>query len=638
MRGLSWRAVFTGLALLAALAAPARAQTVKELQEMSISDLEGLDVSSVTKTHESLSDAPGAIYVITHDEIARSGAVTIPEILRLAPNLQVIQLSASKYIVTARGFSGNINDQNFNNKLLVLIDGRSVYTPLYSGVYWDMQDVVPEDIDRIEVISGPGATLWGANAVNGVINIITRKASQTQGGLVDISVGNLEQDVTLRYGGMLEDDLAYRAYLTDYIGNDTESSTGAKVHDHWSNPQGGLRLDWNPVGSDSFTFQGDTYAGSDAQVGAPNEDIFGSDVLSRWNHTWADGSTLQVQGYFDRTERSTDDNGGEFWVDTLDLDVQHNFDLNSWNQIAWGGGIRESRYKIEGTSSLFFVPASGTLDLSNAFVQDSVAIGPALTAILGFKVEDDPFSGVTPLPSARLSWKVSDDALLWAAVSRAIRSPTPFDTDVREISSPAVLLGNADFQSETLTAYEVGTRVQPNDQLSFSVSAYYNVYDDLKSLEITPITFFPLYWGNKLQGDSYGVEVWGNYQATDWWRLSASFNNLNENFNFTPTASATFLGTSQIGDDAKYSATLRSSMNLNPVVTLDADLRYVSALPDPYVPSYVELNANIGWKVSEALRLSLSGFNLLHPRHMEFPSTEAYAVPRSFAVDLQWRF
>jgi iron complex outermembrane receptor protein len=629
----------TAAALLAALSTAAHAQTVKDLQDMSIGDLESLDVSSVTKTHEALSEAPGAIYVITHDEIERSGAVTIPEILRLAPNLQVIQLSASKYIITARGFSGNIGDQNFTNKLLVLIDGRSVYTPLYSGVYWDMQDVVPEDIDHIEVISGPGATLWGANAVNGVINIITRKAAQTQGGLLDISIGNLEQDATLRYGGMLEDDLAYRAYLTDYIGDDTQSSTGAKVHDHWTRPQGGLRLDWNPTGSDSFTFQGDTYAGSDAQVGAPNEDIFGSDVLSRWNHTWADGSTLQVQGYFDRTERSTDNNGGEFWVNTFDLDVQHNFDLNSWNQIAWGGGIRESRYKIEGTSSLFFVPASGTLDLSNAFAQDSIAIGPSLTAIVGFKVEDDPFSGVAPLPSARLSWKISDDALLWAAVSRAIRSPTPFDTDVVEKIGPMLgLTGEPDFQSETLTAYEVGARIQPSERLSFSISTYYNFYDDLKSLEITPITFFPLYWGNKLEGQSYGMEAWGNYQMADWWRLSASFNNLNEDFNFKPTATAPFIGISQIGDDAKYSAALRSSMNLGPVVTLDADLRYVSALPAPYVPSYIELNANIGWKVSDSLRLSLSGFNLLHPRHMEFPSTEAYAVPRSFAVNLQWQF
>jgi iron complex outermembrane receptor protein len=625
-------------ALLAAPVTGAHAQSVQDLREMSIGDLEALDVSSVTKTSEALSNAPAAIYVITHDEIERSGAVTIPEILRLAPNLQVIQLSASKFIITARGFSGNINDQNFTNKLLVLVDGRSVYTPLYSGVYWDMQDVVAEDIDRIEVISGPGATLWGANAVNGVINIITRKASQTQGGLVDISAGNLEQSVTIRYGGTLEDDLAYRTYLTDYIGDDTQSITGAKVRDNWSKPQGGFRLDWDPVGSDSVTFQGDTYAGSDAQVGAPNEDIYGSDLLGRWNHTWVDGSSLQVQAYFDRTERATEDNGGEFWVDTYDLDIQHNFDLNSWNAIAWGGGVRASRYDIHGTSSLFFVPSSGTLDLSNAFVQDSVTINTSLTAILGFKAEDDPFSGVTPLPSARLSWKVSDDALLWAAVSRAIRSPTPFDVDVVELSPAASLFGNPDFQSETLTAYEIGTRMQPTDHLSFSVSAYYNEYDDLKSLEITPITFSPLYWGNKLEGHSYGVEVWGNFQMTDWWRLSASFNNLNESFNFNPTATAPFIGTSQIGDDAKYNGTLRSSVNLNSEVSLDADLRYVSALPDPYVPSYIELNANIGWKISETLRLSLSGFNLLHPRHMEFPSSEAYAVPRSFAVDLQWRF
>ncbi|HEY1837701.1 MAG TPA: TonB-dependent receptor [Rhizomicrobium sp.] len=632
----------TGLAWMAAasLAAPlAHAQTVQDLRQMSITELENVDVSSVIKSKELLSNAPAAIYVITHAQIARSGAVTLPEILRLAPNLQVIQTSASKYIITARGFSGNAGDQSYSNKLLVLIDGRSVYTPMFSGVYWDMQDVVPDDIERIEVISGPGATLWGANAVNGVINIITRKASQTQGGLVDISAGNLEQSVTVRYGGMVEDDLAYRAYLTDYIGDDTQNAGGATVHDHWTKPQGGLRLDWTPVASDSVTLQGDEYAGSDAQVGAPNEDIFGDDLLSRWNHKFADGSTLQVQGYFDRTERSTQDNGGTFWVDTYDLEVQHNFALNDWNAIAWGAGVRTSKYRVDGTAALQFAPAGGTLNLSDAFVQDSIALSPSLTAILGIKLEDDPFTSATPLPSARLSWKVTDDALIWAAVSRAIRSPTPFDTDVVEKIGPlTALAGNPEFQSETLLAYELGTRMQPTDKFSFSVSAYYNDYTRLRSIEIDPITFYPLSWGNKLRGDTYGFEAWANYQLADWWQLSASYDALIEHFNFVPSATAPSLGVSQIGDDPAHSATLRSSMNLGAAVTFDADLRYVGHLPDPYVASYVELNANIGWKLTDALHLALSGFNLLHPRHLEFPASEAYAVPRSFAVDLQWRF
>jgi iron complex outermembrane receptor protein len=349
---------------------------------------------------------------------------------------------------------------------------------------------------------------------------------------------------------------------------------------------------------------------------------------------------LQVQAYFDRTERETEGlDDGQFWVDTYDLEAQHNFNLNDWNAIAWGAGVRLSRYDIHGTPSLFFVPPSGTLDLSDVFAQDSITITPSLTAILGFKLEDDPYSDLAPLPSARLSWKIRDDALVWGAISRAIRSPTPFDTSVVEKIGPAVgLTGNNEFQSETLTDYELGTRIQPSDRLSFSISVYYDNYNDIKTVEITPVVFFPLTWGNNLRGHSYGVEAWGNYQLTDWWRLSASINDLNESFDFRPGATAPFLGMAQIGDDAKYSSALRSSMNLGPAVTFDADLRYVSALPDPRVPSYIELNANVGWKISDALRLSLSGFNLLHPSHLEFPSAEAYAVPRSFAVDLQWQF
>jgi iron complex outermembrane receptor protein len=625
--------------LFVADAGSAGAQSLQDLQQMSIDQLQNLDVSSVTKTSQALSAAPASIYVITHDQIARSGAASVPEILRLAPNLQVIQLSASHYIITARGFSGNTSpDQNFSNKLLVLIDGRSVYTPLFSGVYWDMQDVVPEDIERIEVISGPGATLWGANAVNGVINIITRKAAQTQGGLLDITAGNLEQSVSLRYGGTLGDDLAYRLYVRDYNGEDTQTPGGAKADDHWSKPQGGFHLDWTPSAIDTFTFQGDAYSGTEAQMGAPNEDIDGGDLVARWNRTWGDGSSLQVQAYIDRMERSTRDNGGDFWVDTYDLDVQHSFNLNPANQITWGGGLRASDYRIDGTATLFFAPPHRTLDLSNLFAQDSITIDPALTAILGVKLEDDPFSGLAALPSARLSWKLSDHVLLWTAISRAIRSPTPFDDDVVEKSGGATFLtGSPDFESEKLTAYELGTRMQPTEDLSFSVSTFYNVYDDLRSIELTPVTVLPLVWGNKLHGNSYGVEAWGDYQLTAWWRLSASFEELNEHFNFTP-GSSMLLGTAQLGDDPQQRASLHSAMNLGAEITFDADLRYVSELPNPSVPAYVELNTSVGWKVSDGLRLSLSGFNLLHPRHQEFPASEANAVPRSFAIELQQRF
>ena len=629
-------AVFIGA--FAPLGSAALAQSAEDLQHMSISELANIDVSSVSKSDERLSAAPAAIYVITHDDIIRSGATSIPEILRLAPNLQVAQTSASQYVITARGFSGSSADQNFSNKLLVLIDGRSVYTPLYSGVYWDMQGVMPADIDRIEVISGPGATLWGANAVNGVINIITRKSNETQGALVDADVGDQQQSVSLRYGGRVGDSLTYRVYATDFSDTDTLTSAGAKAHDTWSKPQGGFRLDWGPSLADVVTLQGDAYSGAEAQPGAPNQDINGVNLLGRWNHSWQSGGGLQVQAYFDQAGRSTADGGGDFKVNTYDLDIQDSLNLGARNAVVFGGGFRASQYRINGTPSLFFTPPDRVLKLSDIFAQDTISITPTIRLILGVKLEDDPYSGITPLPDVRLSWRPTETTMLWAAASRAIRSPTPFDRDVIEKLGALVFLNaGGGFQPETLTAYEIGARMQPTARLSFSISTFYNVYDDLKTIAFNPTTFLPLLWNNGMRGDTSGFEAWGDYRVTSWWRLSASANLLEEHLSIKPGADV-LLGIAQAGDDPKHQAQLKSSMNLGHDVTLDADLRYVDALPNPSVPAYVELNGRIGWKVSEHVDLSLSGFNLIHDHHQEFPGPAANAVPRSVLAGLRWRF
>ncbi|MEO6339836.1 MAG: TonB-dependent receptor [Caulobacteraceae bacterium] len=614
------------------------AQTAEDLRHMSIDQLAELDVSSVTKTSEALSDAPAAIFVITHEDIARSGATSIPEILRLAPNLQVAQTGASKYTITARGFSGATAAQNFPNKLLVLIDGRSVYTPLYSGVYWDMQDVLPQDIARIEVISGPGATLWGANAVNGVINIITRTSGETQGGLAVVSGGNYQGGVSLRYGGRIAENLTYRVYAKAAGYRDTLTLAGTRAHDNWTKPQGGFRVDWTPTPADTLTLQGDAYKGADAQAGAPDESIEGRNVLARWTHAGANGSALQVQAYYDRTARETEQGGGRFWLDTYDLDLQHHFTLGPRNELVWGGGVRFSRYMIAGPPSLRFAPPGRTLKLANIFVQDSISVTPTVKAVVGLKLEDDPYSGATLLPSVRLSWKPSDGAMLWAAASRAIRSPTPFDRDVVETLGTTVFLtGGANFAPEKLTAYEAGLRVQPSPRASFSLSAFYNVYDGLRTIEPTPVTFLPLQWGNKMKGYTFGVEAWGSYQVAPWWKLSAGFNFLSEHLKFSPGASG-ILGVAQAGSDPKHQASLRSSMNLGHDFTLDGYLRYVGARPDPLVPHYVELNGRLGWNITERVQLSLSVFNLLHDHHQEFTAPDSNAVPRSFLADLQWRF
>ena len=599
---------------------------------MSISELGEIDVLSVSKTPETLNTAPAAIYVITHDDILRSGAVTVPEMLRLAPNLQVYQESASQYVVTARGFNGSSADQNFSNKLLVLIDGRTVYSPLYSGVYWDMQQVAPDDIDRIEVISGPGATLWGSNAVNGVINIVTRSSAQTEGGSLDVYGGNLSDGVSLRYGGRLGETATYRVYGLGQWEQDTPLASGAKASDQWSLPQGGFRVDWAPSSADMVTVQGDASRGPEA----PDDGIIGgANVLSRWTRSWQNGASLQVQAYYDHEERISPSSGG-FRLNTVDLDMQNNFAVGP-NQIVWGGGIRSNQYQIYSVGSLSFSPSARTLNLGDLFVQDTVTVAPTVKLVGGLKLEEDPYIGLSALPDLRLTWTPAQSLFLWTAVSRAVRSPTPFDRDVVEkIGSLTFLTGGSQFESERVVAYEAGGRLQPLSRLSVSVQAYYNVYDDLRSIEPNPATLLPLYWGNGMKGRVWGVEAWADYQLLPWWRLSASLDVLREAFGFEPGASG-LLGVTQAANDPQHQASLKSSMNLGRQVTLDAALRYMDALPDPSVPAYVELNARIGWNITEKLQLAVTGENLLHPYHQEYPSP-ATPVPRQAYASLRLKF
>lgn len=615
-------------------AAAAHAQSLEELQRLSVDDLAKLDVTSVTKSAQPLSQAPAAIYVISHDEIARSGATSLPEILRLAPNLFVAQTAAANYVITARGLSGNSAAQNFTNKLLVLIDGRSVYSPLFSGVSWDMQDVLTEDIDRVEVISGPGATLWGANAINGVINIITRKAAETQGVFVDGGAGSQEQGGGIRIGGRSQ-NLSYRAYFKGFHRDDLDTATGAAAGDHWSKLQGGFRLDWDAGERDAVTVQGDIFQDDEALASG----VAGGNLLARWNHGWAGGSNLQAQAYFDREIRGPDLTGGTpLWINIFDADVQHSFSIGTLQDVVWGAHTRISRYHITGAGALSFDPSRRTLKLYDGFVQDTLKLGAATRLILGFKLEDDPYSGATPLPSVRLTVTPVKGAMVWAAVSRAIRSPTPFDVDVRETVGPTLfLMGDADFKSETLVAYEAGARLQPSAAVSLSLSAYYNVYDRLRSIEITPVVFLPLMWGNGMKAHTWGLEAWGNWQAAPWWRLSAGLNLQNQHREFKPGSSG-LLGLSQLGDDPRTQAKLRSSMNLGPRVTFDADLRYVGALPDPVVPAYTELNARLGFAVTRQVELAISGLNLLHDRHYEWPAASANAVPRAVYAEAKLRF
>ena len=569
-----------------------------------------LEITSVSKRGEPLSDAAAAIYVITREEILNSGARSLPDILRLAPNLQVAQITSSSFAITARGFNGTAA-----SKLLVLIDGRSVYTPYHSGVSWDVQDVPPEEIERIEVISGPGATLWGANAVNGVINIITRKASDTQGGSLRLGGGNLEQRGSVQYGGQAGNAVTYRAYVDSFHYGDDVTDTGVNAKDAWHKSQGGFRLDWMPAG-DLVTFQGDLYTGSERQFQAADEGISGHNLLTRWNHAFSETSSLQVQAYYDYIKTSIPYVGFDE-LNTYDLDVQHAFAWGSRQSIVWGGGVR-----TEHDNFPIFSPPQRTLDYSNAFLQDTISLSRTLNVVVGTKYEHDAYTRGKPLPNARLSWKVSDNNLFWGAVSQAVRAPSRIDRDLFEEVGSVMLLRGGDFQDEKLTAYELGYRAQPSAKSSLSISTFYNVYRDLRSVQYSPGPALPIMFANGMSGDTDGVEVWGNYQMSEWWRMSAGGNWLHENLHFD-AGSDNIGGIALAGDDPSYQIALRSTMTFSRGWLVYLDLRHLGALPNPASPSYTELNAHVRWRASRAMTWSLTGSNLIHPHHLEFGTTAA---------------
>jgi len=630
-----------------AWASPALAESTDaaaDLSALSIEELANVDISSVSKTGQPLSEAPAAVYVITRDEILRSGATRLAEILRLAPNLQVAQVTAGSYAISARGFNGTAA-----SKLLVLIDGRSIYSPFFSGVYWDVHDVPPQTIDRIEVISGPGATLWGANAVNGVINIVTRSSGETLGGGAEANAGARERRAAAHVGGKLSDDLGLRLHVEAASHDDNVVATGENAQDSWRQAQGGFRLDWSPR-DDVVTLQGDIYGGAQDQVLGPDQRVSGHNLLARWTHKLEGGSTLQIQAYYDYLGRTKAGFFGNY-LHTYDLELQHSFTLGR-HAVVWGGGYRRTKDRfpiVPGNPSTpltqFFAPESRTLNLANAFVQDTIMLSPAVRLTLGVKLEDDPYVDVELLPSARLSWQATDKTLLWAAVSRAMRAPSRLDRDFFQVFGPLLILGPGRFQPESLVAYELGYRGRPTPRTSLSISAFYNVYEDLRSFEAPPGRNRPVVIANGMEGETWGVEAWGSFQAAEWWRLSVGANWLREDLRFRPGARG--LGGLQIaGNDPEHQLSLRSAMTLPHGLALDLHLRRVGSLPAPASPAYTELNGRLAWPVTDSVELSLAGFNLLHEHHPEFGIVQSSVqlgatgveTGRSVVLAARWRF
>jgi iron complex outermembrane receptor protein len=614
-------------AALAAWAASAQAQPASRggLADLSLEELANLEVTSVSRRPERLSDAPASIFVITSDDIRRSGATSLPEALRLAPSLHVARVDARQYAISARGFNSTVA-----NKLLVLIDGRTVYTPLFSGVFWDAQDTLLEDIERIEVISGPGATLWGANAVNGVINVITKRATDTRGTLAYAGSGNEESGLGARHGLRLDNGGGLRVYGKGFNRDSTVRASGADVPDQWHGGQAGFRADWG-AGSDSFTLQGDAYQGKADQAAPGDVRISGGNVLARWQRQLAGGERVHVQAYVDNTHREIPGTFAER-LDTYDIEFQHALAVGRDHLFAWGGGHRMARDRVTNTAALAFLPAKRDLNWTNVFVQDEYRLSDALRLAAGAKVEHNPYTGSELLPSLRLAWRLDESRLLWAAASRAVRAPSRIDRELFAPGQPpfVVLAGGPDFRSEISKVFEIGYRSQASTRASYSVTAFHSLYDHLRSIEGTVL-------GNRMEGESTGLEAWGKLQVTPRWRLSAGGTLLDQDLRLEPGSSDNS-GVSAAGNDPERQLSLRSAHELGAGRELDLLVRYVGALPAPAVPSYIAFDARYAWRPRAGLELSVSVQNLFDDQHAEFGSAASRAeIERGVFVKATWQ-
>jgi iron complex outermembrane receptor protein len=629
--------------------------TIRELKLMNVEDLMNIEVTSAARRPERLLGAGAAIQVVTREQIRRSGATSLPEALRLADNLQVAQRGSRGWAVSARGFNTELA-----NKLLVMIDGRTVYTPLFSGVFWEAQDYLLEDVERIEVISGPGGTLWGANAVNGVINVITRSAADTTGFYAEGGSGpEVPAFAGVRHGARVAPGVHLRGFARYVEHDDALLADGSAAGDSWRRAQAGFRLDAGSATPDGFTLQGDFYDNDQRDPQAGDDTVMrGANLLGRWSRRTSGGSDLRLQTYVDWTlfedtfpalavgaiELAP---AGRFADDliTLDVDFQHHFRPLATHDLTWGAGFRHTRDKVTNAPPIAFLPATLEQQLFSVFLQDEVRLRDDLSFTAGTKVEHNEYTGVEFEPSVRLNWQAAPAHVLWVAISRAIRAPSRIDRDYRQAAPPgfALLYGNPEFRSEKLLAYELGHRAA-GTRVTTSIAAFYNKYDDLRSTTFTPGTLFPLYFENNLVGHTYGVELTAGLQLTENWNVRAAYNLLEERLRVRTGATDIANGLNETADPEQQ-ATLRTALTLPHGVEVDAALRWVDILHTHNggvpgtVPDYLELEARLGWHVTRRLTLSVVGRNLLDDRHPEygFPGPARTEVQRSIHGKVAWR-
>lgn len=668
-----WRTA-GALCLFLALDSPLVAQHAPaanvRLTELSLEELMEIEVTTVSKHREKLSSAPAAVFVLNGDDVQRAAVKTLPDALRLVPGMQVGRVSAHDWAISARGFA-----DVFANKLLVLQDGRSLYTPLFSGVFWDAQDTMLEDLDRIEVVRGPGATLWGANAVNGVINILSKPASETQGSLAAFTAGSDPRySARVRHGGAIDAATHFRVYGKHTQHDNSPALGGGRASDTWQLSQTGFRVDRQTDHGNQFTVQGDAYRGREDQVfllpapTAPYIDFVsshgtftGANLLARYTHRGSAGGETMAQTYFDYTGRDTAIFGET--RRTFDLEAQHRHVVGR-QKLTLGAGYRTTADRVNNTPAVMLNPAQRRTHLGSAFLQDDIQLSPTTHLIVGSKFEHNDFTGWEVQPGARLLWTPREQHTFWVSTARAVRTPSRAEVDVRlrQITNrPGISVlarGSRSFESELLDAHEAGYRFHPRDKLSVDLSVFVNRYDQLRTNEFTPASLFlvsqlnsPLPpqlpitlmapQGNLLRGETYGGEITLAAQLAAGWRVRIAFSHLEMALHRAPTSSD--LNAEAIeGHSPKHQGYLWSQHDLSAHWRVDWIVRGVSRLPASDIPAYFAADVRVGWRPSPRWEVSLAGRNLLDRRHPEFLPTTIFTppteTPRSATVEIRHDF
>jgi iron complex outermembrane receptor protein len=669
--GRAWRDFAWKLAAVAAAIVTASAQSRDphpiDLTQANLEDLMNLRVTSVSKRSQSLSRTAAAVFVITQEDIRRSGATNIPDVLRMAPGVDVQQIDANAWAISVRGFNSR-----YSNKVLVLIDGRAVYTPSFSGVYWEHLDLPLEDIERIEVIRGPGASIWGANAVNGVISIFTKSSRETQGGLASAGAGSQTEALgELQYGGTLGSAGAYRVYGKHTRTRNSAAPEGSEANDRWSTTHGGFRSDWDLGSRDALLVEGDTFFNDQNQtrrtnlVDAPYNPTFpenftaqGGNLLARWTHTLEGGSETTLQAYFDGYRRS--DLGVPEVLRTFDIDFQHHVATGGRHDFMWGAGYRVYRSALAPGYVMSFSPPSRTDALYSGFVQDEIRLADSWWLALGVKLEHNPYTGFQGEPSARLVWApASGRQTFWTAASRALRQPARIDTAIRvpvltvplgpDLVQVAEFTGNPEIGSEALDDYEAGYRAEISRSLSLDIATFLSFYRHLESSQPMPEMIVPgqpvqvltpLLCRNGGRAVDYGGEVFLNWTASPRWRISPVYSYLHSTIRLDE-ASRGLMGMDVSVGFPQNMFQLRSLINLTRRTEFDQSLYYMARLPGSSLAGHARLDLRLARKIGERAEVSVVGQNLLRPRTQEYGDSLGIAatrVKRSVYGSITWRF